>query len=77
MRTPGAAAMLCLLTSVAGAVPVASAREDVDGDGTPEAIELDSDGTLKVGARALKIAPDAHRGKITVARSLARPWRSV
>ncbi|MFN0253617.1 MAG: hypothetical protein ACKV2T_42510 [Kofleriaceae bacterium] len=40
------------------AAPIATANEDLDGDGKKDAIELDPDGTLRIAATiALKLAP--------------------
>ncbi|MDB4961756.1 MAG: lyase domain protein repeat-containing protein [Myxococcales bacterium] len=88
MRTLGSATTLLVLTSVATAAPLATLREDLDGDGSAETVELSADGVLTVagGSRAklalgggisraeLAIAP--HRGRsmlvVQVTRGAAR-----
>jgi hypothetical protein len=42
-------AILCLVTSVAYAAPIGKANLDVDGDGKAEDVELDADGSLRIG----------------------------
>ena len=63
-----AALFLLLVSSTAMAAPVDRLAEDVDGNGTADAIELGSDGTLTIGGTPVKVAPAATRGKIAVAR---------
>ncbi len=67
------ATVLAVSTSAARGAPVASALEDVDADGRPDVIELDPDGTLRVGSRPLKVAPDAAGGRIRFTRARGKP----
>jgi hypothetical protein len=53
MRTPVLAGLLLATTAhAAHAAPVAQLREDVDGDGAADAIELTSDGVVRINAGA-------------------------
>ena len=63
-----AALVLLLVSSTAMAAPVDKLFEDVDGNGTADAVELGSDGTLTIAGTPVKVAPAATRGKILVAR---------
>ena len=80
MRTPAASLALlglapvglALVAATAAAAPVAQVREDVDGDGTADPIELTSDGVVQIGGvkRAdVKIAPAVDKGRLLVGRS--------
>lgn len=72
MRTP-AFLILLLAAAPAHAAPLAQLHEDVDGDGAPDAIELTSDGMVRIvpgapGARraGVKIAPAVDKGRLLV-----------
>src|SRR5262245_53782751 len=59
------------LASPAHAAPVASLREDIDGDSAPDTIELTGDGVLHVGGKRradVAIASGATQAKIAIAR---------
>ncbi|MBA3451985.1 MAG: HEAT repeat domain-containing protein [Deltaproteobacteria bacterium] len=69
MRLLGAAALIVVGSSIASAAPVATLSTDVDGDGTPDAIELGADGVLRIGgkpAATVKVADAVVRGVIDV-----------
>src|SRR6185436_19458066 len=60
------------LAAPAYAAPVAQLREDVDGDGAADPIELTSDGVVQIGGarRAdVKIAPAVEKGRLLVGRT--------
>jgi HEAT repeat protein len=61
-----------LLAAPAHAAPVAQLREDVDGDGAADPIELTSDGVVRIGGARrgdVKIAPAADKGRLLVGRT--------
>ncbi len=59
---------LVLLVGSSEAAPLASLREDVDGDGTPELIELTSDGVVRIGTASVKLGAPITEGKLAIAR---------
>lgn len=63
-----AALVLLLLCEAAAAAPVDKLSDDIDGNGTVDAVELNPDGTLLIGTTPVKVAPAASRGKILVAK---------
>src|SRR5262245_6004761 len=72
MHLKGALLGLVATAGAASAAPVAVAREDVDGDGAADPIELSADGRLQIGAgkRAeIKLAPAVTRGRIRVGKT--------
>jgi hypothetical protein len=69
MRTPVLACLILAAPAAAHAAPVAELREDVDGDGTPESIQLTADGTLQIGRSVFKLAPAIDKGRILVSRA--------
>ena len=59
-RLLGAHLALFATTTVAHAAPIATASEDIDGDGATDAITLDADGTLTLGRQGtVKVGPIA------------------
>ena len=64
------------LTTAASAAPIAAVTEDVDADGTTEAIELSPDGVVTIGGRlagSVKVAASATRGKVAASKSASGP----
>lgn len=74
----GSLGMLLLASAarLASAAPVATLREDLDGDGAADPVELSADGVVTIsGARTkatIKIAPSATRGRLGVAHVSGR-----
>src|SRR6187402_1981341 len=67
-----AAAAAAVAPGSAHAAPIAQLREDVDGDGTADPIELTSDGVVRIGGarRAdVKIAPAVDQGRLLIGRT--------
>jgi hypothetical protein len=64
--------LVVLLSGTAAAGPLATAHEEVDGDGVADAIELGSDGVLHVGGKRkgdVPVATGATQARIAVAKS--------
>jgi len=64
-----AALALPLVAGIAQAAPIATLAEDVDGDGAPDAIELGSDGVLRIAGQP--------RGEVKLAAAIARGQLAV
>jgi len=65
------AVVIVLWAGTAAGAPLASIREDVDGDGTQDSIELTADGVVQIGdasRAAVKVASAVTKARITVAR---------
>ncbi|MBA2543073.1 MAG: hypothetical protein H0V17_25755 [Deltaproteobacteria bacterium] len=60
--------MLVCLAGTAAAAPVATLREDVDGDTTADSVEPAADGTLTINAVRVKVAPAAAKARLLVAK---------
>jgi hypothetical protein len=56
------------LSGTAAAAPIASLREDVDGNGSADSIELAADGTLSIADVKVKVAPAAIKARILIAK---------
>src|SRR5262245_13932063 len=73
MRTAASiGALVSVLAGAAHAAPIAAIREDVDGDGAADAIELAADGTLSIGGAKpaqLRIGAGVTAGRIAVGRT--------
>jgi hypothetical protein len=70
-RTIVALALIAVTAGAARAGSLASLAEDVDGDGTPDAIELGDDGVVRIAGTpsgAVRIAATATSGKLAVTR---------
>jgi hypothetical protein len=57
-----------VLAAPMAAAPIATANDDIDGDGAKDAIELGKDGTLTLGKKSVKLAASAHTGRVEVGR---------
>ena len=71
-----AAPVVVALAGTAHAAPIATANEDLDGDGTPETIELGGDGVVKITGKlagSVSVAPIATRGRVLVGRRDGKP----
>lgn len=76
MRRLALTGTLFALAGTAHAGPLARASEDLDGDGTSDAIELDANGTVTIGGALggrASIARTATRGRILVGRREGKP----
>lgn len=62
---------LLLVSGTATAAPIAQAAADLDGDGTPEAIELDASGELRIGTQKLAL------GKVRQAKLAVSQFRGA
>jgi hypothetical protein len=69
--------VLAVMARAAWAAPVAAVREDVDGDGAADAIELGGDGVVRIAGRPggeVKLAPAIARGELAVTRYRGKPY---
>ncbi len=76
MRSVAASITFLALAGTAAAAPIASATADVDGDGTPDTIELGADGVVRVTGKlagVATVAPSAARGRILVGHRDGKP----
>ncbi len=63
-------------TGTAHAAPIATASEDLDGDGSADTIELDENGIVKIGGKlagTVSVARMATRGRVLVGRRDGKP----
>ena len=60
------ALLALLLSSTAAAAPIATATEDVDGDGRPDVLALDANGDLTIGSTVAAKLPAQTRARIEV-----------
>lgn len=76
MRPFAVAGTIVCLAASAHAAPIATASEDLDGDGTAETIQLDENGDVKIGGTlsgTVNVARLASRGRIMVGRRDGKP----
>src|SRR4051812_2183868 len=74
-----AASAVALVAAAPGAraAPVAALTEDVDGDGAPDAIALDSDGVVHIAGAPrgeVKLAPAIAQGQLAVSHYRGRHY---
>jgi hypothetical protein len=70
---PALLGLLFATTGVVHAAPIATASEDIDGDGAKDTITLDADGTLVVGKKTLKLAA-SKTGRIEIGRRAGKAY---
>lgn len=76
MRRLALTGTLLALAGTAHAAPLATANEDLDGDGAADPIELDSTGVVKIGGKlagTVSVARAAARGRVMVGRREGKP----
>jgi HEAT repeat protein len=68
-RFAGATALVCAIAGAAQAAPIATLSADLDGDGAPDAIELDAGGVVHITGRPagdVRLGAAVERGRIAV-----------
>lgn len=76
MRPLAVAGMIVALAGAAHAAPIATAREDLDGDGSVDTVMLDDNGVVSVTGKlsgTVSVARMATRGRVLVGRRDGKP----
>ncbi len=80
MRRLALAGTIVGLAGTAHAAPIATATEDLDGDGAVDTIELGGDGVVKITGKlagSVSVAPSATRGRVLVGRRDGKPLIAI